>query len=539
MKFLLVLILGIINFTQANAATNSCRVRYLSSTLKSYMCDVQAPATLKLPLPPNLINLFFYQPRYGIAKVNYAAGSSSNHIEYKPNAISVNASEFFNFSYYEKTQFGNYLKISNTYYISVQKYQAPMASSLAMATNEDSSVQGILRAASAAPLKYLVNSWPSRGTLSVNEITGAFTYSPNIDVNGEDSFTFIAHDGISESNIATVKIAIAPLNDAPVSNNLLVEINENESVFNRQLGAIDPDGDVVSFILVTRPKHGGLKLNDDGTFSYIPQVGYYGQDSFDYAVSDGLLQSGTARVDIKLNLLPSMQLSLLDIDGNGSFNYDDAMVTLRHLFGFSGSSLTSNTNLSDDKRDAVAMKNYLTAIHTALHIDNDGRSDALTDGLLILRYAQGYSGESLISGVINPVGLRNTGDLVQSYMKVLAYDFNNSPWDIDMDGKVDANDAYLVIRYLGQYSGAQLVDGLVTSLSQRNRSEAIMAYLDEMMSRGMFDIDGDNISGPLTDGVIIYRSIIAGIIEVANKAAPSAVRTTNESLHGFIRNFQL
>ncbi|NMB69409.1 MAG: cadherin-like domain-containing protein, partial [Chloroflexi bacterium] len=48
------------------------------------------------------------------------------------------------------------------------------------------------------------------------DATGAFTYTPAADFNGEDSFTFIASDG-ELSDTGTVTITVTPVNDAPVA----------------------------------------------------------------------------------------------------------------------------------------------------------------------------------------------------------------------------------------------------------------------------------------------------------------------------------
>ena len=41
-------------------------------------------------------------------------------------------------------------------------------------------------------------------------------YTPDADYHGTDSFTFKANDAQAESNVATVSIAVTPVNDPPV-----------------------------------------------------------------------------------------------------------------------------------------------------------------------------------------------------------------------------------------------------------------------------------------------------------------------------------
>ena len=58
------------------------------------------------------------------------------------------------------------------------------------------------------------------------------------------------------------------------------------------LGDSDPDGDTVVGVAITdSPDHGSLTAFPDGHFSYQPNAGFIGVDSFEYRISDGF--SGT------------------------------------------------------------------------------------------------------------------------------------------------------------------------------------------------------------------------------------------------------
>jgi len=59
-------------------------------------------------------------------------------------------------------------------------------------------------------LTYIIVGQPSHGTLvHTNETNNSFTYTPDLDYTGTDSFTFQVSDGTSISNIATVTIVIS------------------------------------------------------------------------------------------------------------------------------------------------------------------------------------------------------------------------------------------------------------------------------------------------------------------------------------------
>ncbi|MED6344861.1 MAG: 1,4-beta-D-glucan glucohydrolase, partial [Pseudomonadota bacterium] len=78
-------------------------------------------------------------------------------------------------------------------------------------------------------------------------------------------------------------------------------------------------------------------------------------------------------------------------------------------------------------------------------IDDDGRADALTDGLFFLRYTFGLRGDALISGLISSGSEYTTASDIEREL-ALVYDASG---DIDGDGNVDAlTDGLLLLRYL-------------------------------------------------------------------------------------------
>ena len=95
----------------------------------------------------------------------------------------------------------------------------------------------------------------------------------------------------------------------------------------------------------------------------------------------------------------------------------DGLLVIRHLFGFSGDSLTSGAVSGEASRgSSEAIASYLTDADSQLDIDGDGESKPLTDGLLLIRYLFGFSGDSLISGAIGTNATRNTPEAVSAYI---------------------------------------------------------------------------------------------------------------------------
>ena len=90
----------------------------------------------------------------------------------------------------------------------------------------------------------------------------------------------------------------------------------------------------------------------------------------------------------------------------------------RHLFGFSGDSLTSGAVSGGANRgSSEAIATYLKDADSQLDIDGDGEAKPLTDGLLLIRYLFGFSGESLISGAIGTEATRKTAQEVEAYIQ--------------------------------------------------------------------------------------------------------------------------
>ena len=98
----------------------------------------------------------------------------------------------------------------------------------------------------------------------------------------------------------------------------------------------------------------------------------------------------------------------------------DGLLLLRYMFGLSGAALTSGA-LGDSatRSEPVAVKNHLDTIRSSLDIDGNGTVDAFTDGLLVLRYMVGLRGDPLISGALGPGATNNTASAIETYIQSL------------------------------------------------------------------------------------------------------------------------
>jgi hypothetical protein len=110
--------------------------------------------------------------------------------------------------------------------------------------------------------------------------------------------------------------------------------------------------------------------------------------------------------------------------------------------------------------------------------DGSGSTDALTDGLLILRYLFDFTGATLISGALDPDCTRCTAQEIETFLAA-----NLALYDVDGDGSMQPlTDGLLILRYLFDFTGSTLTSGAVnTSGCTRCTAEAIETYLEGLI----------------------------------------------------------
>jgi len=146
--------------------------------------------------------------------------------------------------------------------------------------------------------------YEGNGTLIKNE-DGTFTYTPPDGFVGQDSFTYTTNDsqiGVS-SDSATVTISV--INALPTLADDAATTEQNVTVTIDVLANdVDPDGDPLSVGDFTYEGGGILVLNDDGTFSFTPEPGFAGQDSFTYSAADPEAGAELALANVLITVNP-------------------------------------------------------------------------------------------------------------------------------------------------------------------------------------------------------------------------------------------
>ena len=151
------------------------------------------------------------------------------------------------------------------------------------------------------PLTSVLLSNVTHGVLALNS-NGSFTYTPNANFNGVDTFRYRARDAVLFSGVAVVTITVVSSNDVPVAINDAYTTAEDTALNVPLPGVLtndtDLDGNPLTAILVTPPTHGTLTLSTNGSFLYLPATNYNGGDSFTYMANDGTTNSAPATVTL-------------------------------------------------------------------------------------------------------------------------------------------------------------------------------------------------------------------------------------------------
>ncbi len=149
-------------------------------------------------------------------------------------------------------------------------------------------------------LTCVVQSGPSHGTLygPTPNLTGQVTYAPAAGYTGSDSFTWQVTDPSGAAASATVTIDVLRGNLGPAANETSVSTAYGVPVSVVLTGS-DPDGDALTFTVVTLPSHGTLS-GVAPNLVYTPAAGYSGADSFAFKANDGQADSAPATVTLSV-----------------------------------------------------------------------------------------------------------------------------------------------------------------------------------------------------------------------------------------------
>ncbi|HSW57756.1 MAG TPA: Ig-like domain-containing protein [Dehalococcoidales bacterium] len=223
---------------------------------------------------------------------------------------------------------------------------------------------------------------PEHGALESFNANGSFIYTPKTGFSGTDAFTYKADDGNSVSNTIAVIITVTPMNRAPLAFSDAYSIQSGNTLTVPAPGILandsDYEGELLTAVIVTGVDNGSLTLNSDGSFSYTPNPGFKGADSFSYKASDGEKESKIAVVNIGVfeptsqgsGVTTRVSVSSTGEQGNYASSGPSISADGRYL-AFSSEAANLVTGDSNGVRD-IFVHDRLTGETTLVSVDSNG-----------------------------------------------------------------------------------------------------------------------------------------------------------------------
>ncbi|WP_186377011.1 Ig-like domain-containing protein [Curtobacterium pusillum] len=163
------------------------------------------------------------------------------------------------------------------------------------------SADGVLANDAGDGLTVTGHTAPTHGTLTMTAKDGSFSYVPAAGYSGTDQFTYTATDGGGSTSTSTVTITVAP---KATDDAFSVRAGATATSTTTKTGVLGNDrGTGLTVTDHTDAAHGDLTLNEDGTYSYTPEAGFSGTDSFTYTAEDD--ERSTVTGTVTITVLPS------------------------------------------------------------------------------------------------------------------------------------------------------------------------------------------------------------------------------------------
>jgi len=369
---------------------------------------------------------------------------------------------------------------------------APEATDGAESVNEDQSVvidlSALVSDVDSSDLTIDAGD-PGNGDLADNG-DGTFTYTPDADYNGNDSFTYSVSDGELSAG-GTVSIDVAAVNDAPVAEDddastdfetaTTIEVLNNDD---------DPESDNLTITGITGVAVGLVAISADGkSIEYTPADGFSGDDSFGYILSDGTA-TDEAEVTVTVgepgNRAPVAANDTAEVSEDGSISI----------------SVTENDTDQDD--DDLSIFGFTQGENGSVGLDGEG-------GVLYTPNAN-FEGEDSFTYAVSDGSLTDTGTVTVTVNGV-----NDAPVAIDAEATTD-EDTSTVINILALISD---LDSESLDLDVGEPSNGMIEDIGDGLYRYTPDSDfngSDSVTFTVSDGSLVDQGMINIFVEAANDA---------------------
>ena len=197
---------------------------------------------------------------------------------------------------------------------------APVSANTTIAATEDTVAKDFLAKATDVDgdaLTYTLATGAANGKVTIGK-DGSYSYTPNANFNGKDSFTYTVTDG-TETITKTANMTVASVNDVPISKDSTIAATEDTIATSKLEAATDADGDALTYAIATNAANGKVVIGKDGSYTYTPNANFNGEDSFTYTINDGkggvITQTATVNV-AAVNDVPVSKNSIIGVAEN-------------------------------------------------------------------------------------------------------------------------------------------------------------------------------------------------------------------------------
>ena len=140
-----------------------------------------------------------------------------------------------------------------------------------------------------------------------------FTFTPEKDYYGDDSFTYTVKDREGDETTATVYLTMNSVNDVPIANTDSVTTSEDEGItVDALLNDYDADKGGLTIVEITSANHGVAQIVDNKV-TYMPELDYYGTDEVIYTIEDAQGDRASAKIVFTIHFVNDVPIANADI----------------------------------------------------------------------------------------------------------------------------------------------------------------------------------------------------------------------------------
>ena len=201
---------------------------------------------------------------------------------------------------------------------------------------------------------------PSNGTALIDgngTSPETFTYQPDTNFHGSDTFSVMISDGENNDSI-TINLTINPVDDPAI---IIGDFNKSTNIgeiIHGDLNVTDIDGlsDGSYFSISVAPANGTADIDvEDGNWSYTPDINSLGNIFFVVKITDDLNQSYFQTVSLNVSLVPLTDQNFNNAIDLWFTNQQEANSTFGHICDWNTSAITqmvkafeNRTNFNED-----------------------------------------------------------------------------------------------------------------------------------------------------------------------------------------------